>query len=61
MSELLARISTGGPLKSLGLANNTLKCGLCCDCKPARKALEQLYMQGNLWLVIVKVFKKAMI
>jgi len=51
MEELLARITIDGPLRSRDLTNNTEKTTKrqgWWDWKPAKKALEQLYMQGDL-------------
>ncbi|MEM5529828.1 crosslink repair DNA glycosylase YcaQ family protein [Gammaproteobacteria bacterium AS21] len=59
MSELLARITIDGPLKSRDLENDTVKRGLWWDCKPAKKALEQLYMQGDLMVSHRQGFQKS--
>jgi uncharacterized protein YcaQ len=59
MSELLERISIDGPLKSRDLENNTVKRGLWWDWKPAKKALEQLYMQGDLMVSTREGFQKS--
>jgi uncharacterized protein len=48
MGELLARIRADGPLRSRDLETNTPKRSGWWDWKPAKKALEQLYMQGDL-------------
>jgi len=48
MTELLARIASDGPLRSRDLDANTTKSSGWWDWKPAKKALEQLYMQGDL-------------
>ena len=53
MKELLARIKVDGPLRSRDLTVDSkgadkTKRGGWWDLKPAKKALEQLYMQGDL-------------
>ncbi|MBJ7538039.1 winged helix-turn-helix domain-containing protein [Marinomonas transparens] len=48
MAELLARIKTEGPLRSRDIETKTIKGAGWWDWKPAKKALEQLYMQGDL-------------
>lgn len=60
MAELLARIRTDGPLRSRDLENIQSKKGTgWWDWKPAKKALEQLYMQGDLMVCNREGFQKA--
>ncbi len=62
MKELLARISSDGPLRSRDVKkqvdSNVKKSGWW-DWKPAKRALEQLYMQGNLMVSSRKGFEKT--
>jgi len=48
MGELLARIGSEGSLRSRDLESHPKKPAGWWDWKPAKKALEQLYMQGDL-------------
>ncbi len=48
MAELLARIRSDGPLRSRDLETKATKRDGWWDWKPAKQALEQLYMQGDL-------------
>jgi uncharacterized protein YcaQ len=59
MSELLARIRSDGPIRSRDLEANTTKSTGWWDFKPAKKALEQLYMQGDLMVSDRKGFQKT--
>ncbi|MBH87131.1 MAG: hypothetical protein CL604_16485 [Alteromonadaceae bacterium] len=59
MSELLARIRTDGPLRSRDLETNRTKSAGWWDWKPAKKALEQLYMQGDLMVSDRTGFQKT--
>ena len=59
MAELLARIRSDGPLRSRDLENNTGKRGPWWDWKPAKKALEQLYMEGDLMVADREGFQKS--
>jgi len=62
MGELLARITIDGPLRSRDLTNNsekTTKRQGWWDWKPAKKALEQLYMQGDLMVSDRTGFQKT--
>lgn len=59
MAELLARIATEGPLRSRDLDKNTAKRSGWWDWKPAKKALEQLYMHGDLMVCDRQGFQKA--
>ncbi|BBB29505.1 winged helix-turn-helix domain-containing protein [Neptunomonas japonica] len=59
MGELLARISSDGPLRSRDLETNTTKPVGWWDWKPAKKALEQLYMQGDLMVSNREGFQKT--
>ncbi len=58
MKELLARIKTDGPLRSRDLEDKTEKRKGWWDLKPAKKALEQLYMQGDLMVCDRAGFQK---
>lgn len=60
MTELLARIRADGPLRSRDLESNRVKKGAgWWDWKPAKKALEQLYMQGDLMVCDREGFQKT--
>lgn len=59
MGELLARIRSDGPLRSRDLETNTEKRNGWWDWKPAKKALEQLYMQGDLMVSDREGFQKT--
>lgn len=59
MHELLARINADGPLRSRDLESNTKKRQGWWDWKPAKKALEQLYMQGDLMICDRDGFQKS--
>ena len=59
MGELLARIRSDGPLQSRDLETNTAKRAGWWDWKPAKKALEQLYMQGDLMVCDREGFQKT--
>lgn len=59
MRELLARIRSDGPLRSRDLETNTSKRVGWWDWKPAKKALEQLYMQGDLMVSDRNGFQKT--
>ena len=59
MDELLARIGSDGPLRSRDLEANTKKRAGWWDWKPAKKALEQLYMQGDLMVSDREGFQKT--
>ena len=59
MAELLARIDSDGPLRSRDLAASTSKRSGWWDLKPAKKALEQLYMQGELMVSDREGFQKS--
>lgn len=60
MTELLARIRADGPLRSRDLESKRVKKGAgWWDWKPAKKALEQLYMQGDLMVCDREGFQKA--
>lgn len=58
MDELLARIRSDGPIRSRDLEKNTTKHAGWWDWKPAKKALEQLYMQGDLMVCDREGFQK---
>jgi len=62
MGELLARITLDGPLRSRDLTSNSEKSAKregWWDWKPAKKALEQLYMQGDLMVSDRSGFQKS--
>jgi len=59
MTELLARISAEGPIRSRDLETDLPKRGVWWDWKPAKKALEQLYMQGDLMICDREGFQKT--
>ncbi|WP_434362190.1 winged helix DNA-binding domain-containing protein [Parasalinivibrio latis] len=59
MSELLARIRSDGALRSRDLEKHTNKSSGWWDWKPAKKALEQLYMEGDLMVSDRAGFQKS--
>jgi len=59
MAELLARIASEGPLRSRDLDKTTATRTGWWDWKPAKKALEQLYMQGDLMISDRQGFQKT--
>jgi len=59
MKELLARIRLDGPIRSRDIETNTTKRAGWWDWKPAKKALEQLYMQGDLMVSDREGFQKT--
>ena len=59
MEELLARIRSDGPLRSRDVGASTIKRAGWWDWKPAKKALEQLYMQGDLMVSDRDGFQKT--
>jgi uncharacterized protein YcaQ len=59
MAELVARIQTEGPIRSRDIEANTEKREGWWDWKPAKKALEQLYMQGDLMVCDREGFQKT--
>lgn len=59
MRELLARIRADGPLRSRDLESKTKKRAGWWDWKPAKKALEQLYMEGDLMVRSREGFQKT--
>ena len=59
MGELLARIRSDGPLRSRDLETSTTKRTGWWDLKPAKKALEQLYMEGELMVSNREGFQKT--
>jgi len=58
MGELLARIRSDGPLRSRDVETTTKKHTGWWDWKPAKKALEQLYMEGDLMVCDREGFQK---
>ncbi|KAA9132530.1 winged helix-turn-helix domain-containing protein [Marinihelvus fidelis] len=59
MNELLARVRSEGPLKSRDLDNPSTRREGWWDWKPAKKALEQLYMRGDLMVSDREGFQKT--
>ena len=59
MGELLSRIQSDGPLRSRDLEDNIIKRTGWWDLKPAKKALEQLYMEGELMVSNRDGFQKT--
>ncbi len=59
MRELLARIRSDGPLKSRDLEQRRSKGSGWWDWKPAKKAIEQLYMRGDLMISDREGFQKT--
>jgi uncharacterized protein len=59
MAELLARIRSDGPIRSRDVETNTTKRAGWWDWKPAKKALEQLYMEGDLMVSNREGFQKT--
>lgn len=59
MSELLARIRSDGPIRSRDVEANTEKRSGWWDWKPAKKALEQMYMEGDLMVSNREGFQKT--
>lgn len=60
MQEVRARIRAEGPLKAADFAKTTEACGPWWDWQPAKKALEQLFMQGELMVVRRERFQKVL-
>ncbi len=59
MGELLARIRSDGPIRSRDVKTNTTKRAGWWDWKPAKKALEQMYMEGDLMVSDREGFQKT--
>jgi uncharacterized protein len=59
MDELLARIRSDGPIRSGDVESNTPKRAGWWDWKPAKKALEQMYMEGDLMVSDRAGFQKT--
>lgn len=59
MNELLERVRIEGPLRSRDLESGNSKRGGWWDWKPAKKALEQLYMEGDLMVTSREGFQKV--
>jgi len=60
MAELLARVDSDGPLRSRDIeAKSSNNAAGWWDWKPAKKALEQLYMQGDLMVCDREGFQKV--
>ncbi len=59
MDELLARIRTDGPIRSRDIEANADKRAGWWDWKPAKRALEQMYMEGDLMVSDREGFQKT--
>lgn len=59
MRELLARIRSEGPLRSRDIETSATNRAGWWDWKPAKKALEQLYMEGDLMVSSREGFQKT--
>jgi uncharacterized protein len=59
MNELLARIQSEGPIRSRDVETTPTKRSGWWDWKPAKKALEQLYMEGDLMVSDREGFQKT--
>lgn len=59
MDELLARIRSDGPIRSRNIETGKKKNAGWWDWKPAKKALEHLYMQGDLMVSDRTGFQKT--
>jgi len=59
MAELLAHIRSDGPIRSRDVKTNTTKHAGWWDWKPAKKALEQMYMEGDLMVSNREGFQKT--
>ena len=59
MGELLSRIRSDGPIRSRDVESNTTKRAGWWDWKPAKKALEQMYMEGDLMVSDREGFQKT--
>ncbi len=59
MAELLGRIETEGPLRSRDVEQPKGSSGGWWDWKPAKKALEQLFMEGDLMVTSRDGFEKT--
>jgi len=59
MAELLARIRSDGPIRSRDVETDTARRADWWDWKPAKKALEQLYMEGELMVSDREGFQKT--
>ena len=59
MHELLERIRSDGPIRSRDVESSRSKSSGWWDWKPAKKALEQLYMEGDLMVSRREGFQKV--
>lgn len=59
MDELSARIRSDGPMRSRDVETDTIKRAGWWDWKPGKKALEQLYMEGDLMVSDREGFQKT--
>ncbi len=59
MAELLSRIHSDGPIRSRDIKTTKPKSEGWWDWKPAKKALEQLYMEGDLMVSNREGFQKT--
>lgn len=59
MDELMARIRSDGPIRSRDVETNAAKRAGWWNWKPAKKALEQMYMEGDLMVSDREGFQKT--
>lgn len=59
MADLLARVRSDGPIRARDLESGTAQRGAWWDWKPAKKALEQLYIEGDLMVSDRAGFQKS--
>lgn len=59
MQQVLARVRSEGPLKASDFATERSKSGSWWDWQPTKKALEQLFMQGDLMVLRRDNFQKV--
>lgn len=59
MNELYARIRSDGPIRSRDIETSATKRAGWWDWKPAKKALEQMYMEGDLMVSDREGFQKT--
>ena len=59
MRELLARIRSDGPIRSRDVESKSTKSAGWWDWKPAKKALKQIYMQGDIMVSDREGFQKT--
>lgn len=59
MAKLMRRVEKDGPLRSRDIKEGTHQAGGWWNWKPAKRALEQLYFQGDLMVTERRGFQKA--